>query len=510
VIYNGKDFINNTVKANICIVGSGIGGSSLAYELSKNDVDFILIEAGGLEKHLDNVKHENVGLDFKMPTTRSIELGGTSNLWGGGLTLLDEIDFKERKYIPESGWEVSLKELISYYEKAGKIFNLKNFDYFYEEKLSKKFKKEIKDVKYSNNLKNKFFQIPLPIFNFKNILIDIFKENNNQHCYYNSTALELIKSNGKIKKIKVGTDGGFFEIKANIFILATGALETPRLLLNSNIKNQNIGKYLMDHPKGYLSQLDMKESGIPKHHIYAFMKYDGDDMQIKTGLTIKNDVQLQNEIFNHNVYIKPIVNNLNIMRKIEELGIIVHTFRNSENKLKDILFLLRNFNTLLRGVAYKFDFSALYKKTGIFIVSEQIPSPNSNVDLSSIKDKWGYPIAKINWQVAKQDIDNVKKFYSFLKENLNYPKEDFKYGLNDDADDWKNTLSSAAHHCGTCRIGKNEKDGVIDKNLKVYGFENLFICDASIFRTSGNANPAFTISAFAVRLIEHILSRGIK
>lgn len=49
-------------------------------------------------------------------------------------------------------------------------------------------------------------------------------------------------------------------------------------------------------------------------------------------------------------------------------------------------------------------------------------------------------------------------------------------------------------------MGHDENEGVVDKNLKVFGIDNLYVCDGSIFTTAGNV----TISAFACRLAEHL------
>jgi choline dehydrogenase-like flavoprotein len=53
-------------------------------------------------------------------------------------------------------------------------------------------------------------------------------------------------------------------------------------------------------------------------------------------------------------------------------------------------------------------------------------------------------------------------------------------------------------------MGENEENGVIDKNLKAFGKDNLYICDGSIFTTAGNVNNGLTISAFACRLAEYL------
>ena len=69
---------------------------------------------------------------------------------------------------------------------------------------------------------------------------------------------------------------------------------------------------------------------------------------------------------------------------------------------------------------------------------------------------------------------------------------------------FKDNLSSAAHHMGTARMGVSEENAVVDSNLKVFGFDNLHICDASVFPSGGNANPSLTISALAFHAVEKL------
>ena len=54
-------------------------------------------------------------------------------------------------------------------------------------------------------------------------------------------------------------------------------------------------------------------------------------------------------------------------------------------------------------------------------------------------------------------------------------------------------------------MGKNINDSVVDKNLLVFGFKNLYINGSSVFRTGGFAYPTFTIVQLATRLGEHLI-----
>jgi choline dehydrogenase-like flavoprotein len=60
------------------------------------------------------------------------------------------------------------------------------------------------------------------------------------------------------------------------------------------------------------------------------------------------------------------------------------------------------------------------------------------------------------------------------------------------------------HPAGTCRMGFDETSGVVDRDNRVYGLENLFVSGASVFPSSGTANPALTVVALTLRLADHL------
>ncbi len=70
----------------------------------------------------------------------------------------------------------------------------------------------------------------------------------------------------------------------------------------------------------------------------------------------------------------------------------------------------------------------------------------------------------------------------------------------------KYDVISGNHQMGGTRIGDNENDSVVDKNLKVHGIENLFVTGGSVFRTSGHCHPTFTIVQLSLRLVDSIVN----
>ena len=62
------------------------------------------------------------------------------------------------------------------------------------------------------------------------------------------------------------------------------------------------------------------------------------------------------------------------------------------------------------------------------------------------------------------------------------------------------------HTMGGCRMGSDPATSVVDANLKAHDHPNLFVCDASVFVTSGGAQPSQTIMALATMLADHLRS----
>jgi choline dehydrogenase-like flavoprotein len=62
----------------------------------------------------------------------------------------------------------------------------------------------------------------------------------------------------------------------------------------------------------------------------------------------------------------------------------------------------------------------------------------------------------------------------------------------------------ASHHMGTTRMGTDSATSVTDPNGRVHSVENVYMAGASLFPTSGCANPTFTIVALSIRLARHL------
>lgn len=513
MLINADDLEVSTIHTPICIVGSGIGGTTVASELAKLGREFYVIEAGGLSGNAKTVSIDNVGLPFGLSTTTSIELGGTSNLWHGVLSKLDPADYKKRDWIHNSGWPITAADLEPFYKKAADLFSILHYEYLDVEGLSAELKAKLAEMPFNRDyLVNHMFQQPLPSKRFKKTLKEITLASQKQHCVYNAAALELITDPGgrTITKLTVkGRGNKTITVEAGLYILAAGALQTPRLLLNSKalhpkgIGNDHdlIGRYLLDHPMGNLLQLEFKEKR--KAHIYSEMKYAKNN-KIKTGLTFSDDVQEKYRLPNHNFYVRPSFVK-GIDNKSEKIKLALLTFLDRDKGItaKDAFEVITHFNVVMQILAYKFSLNVVYRYADLFFVTEQIPNPESRVTLSDKLDEFGYPIARVNWQITDADMESMVTSFRLLRDH-GFSEKDFIFVHKESDLDWKGVFTSGAHHVGTTRMGLTAQQGVVDPNLKVHGIDNLYVADGSVFPTAGHVNSGFTIAALALRLASHL------
>jgi choline dehydrogenase-like flavoprotein len=80
----------------------------------------------------------------------------------------------------------------------------------------------------------------------------------------------------------------------------------------------------------------------------------------------------------------------------------------------------------------------------------------------------------------------------------------FKILISDDDTTWPEDLEGANHHVGTTRMHDDSSQGVVDRNCKVHGIDNLYIAGSSVFPTAGIGTPTLMIVALALRLADRV------
>jgi choline dehydrogenase-like flavoprotein len=151
-----------------------------------------------------------------------------------------------------------------------------------------------------------------------------------------------------------------------------------------------------------------------------------------------------------------------------------------------------------------------HKLTGLWIdaITEQRPDPESRVTLSGRTDRLGVPLARVNWRINDDERRTTVRITelvcgAFARAGLPRPILERWVAEKRLAD---GIIIDMAHTLGTTRMSENPRSGVVDQNCRVHGVHGLYVAGASVFPTSGHANPTLMILALAIRLADTIKS----
>lgn len=260
-------------------------------------------------------------------------------------------------------------------------------------------------------------------------------------------------------------------------ILACGAIETPRLLLASanrsaprglaNASGQ-VGKNLME-------SLSWISSGLLEESVDSFKGLPAD--------AICWD-------YNRPDAIPGVVGGCRFSAAVHEASLV--------GPINYALRIVPGW-----GKAHK---AAMRKTFGaalsIGAIGEFLPNAGTYVDLDpKARDAHGMPLARIHSQLGEQEILKLQFMAQTCRQILHGA------GIRQLAEEYGTyDYFSAAHVFGTCRMGNNPNEAVVDAQGSSHRRRNLFICDASVFPSSGGGEaPSLTIEALALRCADHIL-----
>lgn len=133
--------------------------------------------------------------------------------------------------------------------------------------------------------------------------------------------------------------------------------------------------------------------------------------------------------------------------------------------------------------------------SGLVAVAETEPRPGNRVILADERDRHGLPIAHVEFSYSDNDRrmqDHARRYMGRMLEAAG------------GRDLW--TSEDTSHILGTCRMGNDPDSSVVDPIGRSWDVRNLWICDGSLFPTSGGVNPSLTIQALACRIGDRIRS----
>lgn len=536
MIIDGRSVPNKAlIETDVCIVGAGVAGVTLARELCGTDVRVSVLESGGLKPDSATqslCSGENVGHPyFPLDTTRSRNFGGSSYRWlaelgdgrvGARLRPLDAMDFEVREWVPYSGWPFDKKHLDPFYERAQLICSLGPYSYEVEEWEDPERTPRL--PLNSDRVRTVMFQLcSRDVFGKQ--YRDEIRQAPNITTYLHATALEVETARypDAVSGIRVACpDGKGFRVQAKLYVLALGGIETPRLLLLSRATQKNglgnqydlVGRFFMEHPhlaSGFFLPNDPKLFQV----VGLYDTHCRNGMPIEGKLALSDKVISQERLLNYCMQIEP-VGNLGVQSSISEgfstvkaLGLALRHGDVAEfnQQLSTFFPVIGEFSIALYRKAMKvFKFLQRFEKVTLFRLrhmTEQAPNPHSRVTLCDDRDALGQPRVRLDWRLRAQDMRSIIRAQELIDAELRrVGLGRLKIELQDDMP--PPHLKGGWHHMGTTRMHVDPKFGVVDEHCRIHGMRNVFIAGSSVFPTGGYANPTLTVVALSVRLADHI------
>ncbi len=486
------------------IIGGGIVGISLALSLGESKKKVLLIESG----NLDNTNQDRGPYDGKiygdnyypLDLCRQRTFGGGYNCWSGRLRTFDNWDFNNNY----SNWPINYNEFDKYKQKA--------LDFFVSNKDYSNIKDDLEpEFENNNNFKFHYYTHSDTYWDdhYKTI-----SESKNIFLILNHSLVGIRTDGKKINNIEISSSQlNKIKIKSKKYILACGGIENSRILLYNNFLNNKtlvrneklIGKYWMEHPECYSGQIILF-NGISKYQKYV-------DTNGWLAFSMTDNYKRQKNLTNNSARI-----NIN---------------RYPQENLKEKIRLLICENDYLKNFVEK-------RKHNFFcfedlkITMETVPDINNRIELSSKEtDLFGIPKSILYWKMNEADHENHKnyllEFAKFLIDNdlgrlkiksfvLDYRNHEIfnenyknlsKWKETFEAEDLENGISYGYHHIGGTRCGKNNMEGIVDENLKVFDQENLYIVGSSVFPSAGFTNPTLPAVQLSLRLSEHLKEKYV-
>lgn len=513
MIINLNDIPSQRFQCDICVVGTGAAGLTLASGLLKSGRSVLFLESGGLEiepktRNLNRCEITDLHFDGHR-LGRSRVVGGATQCWGGQLLPLEAQDFEKRAWVNKSGWPFGLSELEGYYKKALQLLGADNLNFNTDlfEIL------DIADQPFDESVFRVFFSKWSPHPKLRELFISEFKASSNVNLlYYASlTKIHLSADLNRVTQLEVNNQKlDSFRVDCAKAILCLGGIETPRILLANNhqieegIGNSHglVGKYFQDHPTLMAGILHANDPGRvnrlfgPKLH---------QDRFYTPRISLTPSKQRELAILNATAFIN-IGYPITVLRKRMLFNLFKQKLRGSHIPVATFDNLSQLFLRSLWLVAQR-ELVQPEAQFTITIMTEQEPSAESRISLGKSRDRYGIPRARIQWTLTENTWKTVLCFARLLKEQFEASQLgsiDLLPYIKNPSPLWKIYPHDMFHHMGSTRMAISSDQGVVDPTCKVFGIENLYLISSAVFPTSGHSNPTLTIVALAYRLLDHL------
>jgi hypothetical protein len=526
------------LERDVCVIGAGPVGIALALELSRRGKTVLLLESGaeGVRKDVQSLSDASIAdVNQHVPVNLGSQrrVGGTSNLWGGRCVTMDPLDFEPRPVLNESIWPISAADLTPFLPAA--------CDYVGCGEAT--FEKPIPGLANVNadfrvNRLERWSKRP----NLRKAYLREIRESRRLALCLLATAVGFKFDSDNIVRFVYlrGPDGAKAQVRVREVVLAAGGLGNARLLLAMQREAPNrfggpdgpLGRYYMGHLTGKVASVVIQSPALDagldyfndaRGYCIRRRFWPSPELQRLRGLS---NITLRTEFpptydASHGdgvlslAYLGlsfPGLGRLLVPEVIRRSHVgdgLPQRAAHLHNVARDFPHVARFFPRYLyrryvsRSRTHGFFELSPARRYSLRYHAEHLPNRDSRVVLSEARDAYGLHRLAIDFRFSVADVEPIIRTHACFAEWLSATglgTLHWSVPAEERVDHIMSQSRDGRHQIGTTRMGHNQKTGVVDRDCRVFGVDNLFVAGSSIFATSGHAYPTLTAVALAMRL----------
>ena len=541
------------IEADVAVVGAGPAGIVLALELARARHHVVLIESGGkrfdpeVQRLGDTLGDDPHHAEMSLTTRRQV--GGASNLWGGRCVPFDPVDFEPREIVGGALWPLGYEEVAAYLPRACSWCRCGEAVFDADELPGLAGRGIVPGFADGEVRAGELERWSLPT-NFGRVYGRELERDPFLRLETGLTCTEIVPRRDpsrpdrwSVDHLRAKRGGAEVTIRARRYAIAAGGLESTRLLFASDrLHPGGIGNHSGHLGRWYMAHVEARVARVrfttPAERTLFDHERDADGVYVRRRFTLAPHLQREEGLPNVAMWlVNPAIGDPShgsgilsfvYLMLTSPLGryFVAEGIRREHTKTDAPPRLrahLRNVvGDLVPATAFAFDFGYRRflrrgrKVPGFFVRSaanvypllyhgEHLPHRQSYVEPSERRDALGMPRLRTHLHFSDEDVRAVRRAHEVLDRSLRAQGLGSVELLDEDVEGAvRENLFGGYHQAGTTRMSARPEDGVVDADLAVHGFDDLFVASSSTFPTSGQANSTLMLIAFAVRLADRL------